>query len=149
MNEDTKNANHEVATIQQSEISSQGEETQTAENTEPKVETEVLEQPNPSKEKNRSEGFKTLPYFENARVICACGNTFTTGSTKEEIRVEICNNCHPFFTGQEKFVDTEGRVERFKRMESSKQSAKPKKEVERKDERPKTLKEMLQALENR
>jgi len=92
--------------------------------------------------------FKPLPYFENAKVICGgCGNSFTTGSTKEEIHVEICYNCHPFFTGQEKFVDTEGRVERFKRLESSKVAPKAKKEVEKKDNQPKTLKEMLMSLE--
>lgn len=90
-----------------------------------------------------------LPYFAEAKVVCACGNKFTTGSTKEEIRVEICNNCHPFFTGQEKFVDTEGRVERFKRMEDAKKETKTKKDVERKAEQPKTLKEMLMSLDNK
>jgi large subunit ribosomal protein L31 len=91
-----------------------------------------------------------IAFFEDAKVVCACGNTFTTGSTKKEIRVEICSNCHPFFTGQEKFVDTEGRVERFQRMAESKKERKPKKETEvKKDDRPKSLKEMLQALENK
>ena len=47
-------------------------------------------------------------------VACACGNTFQTYSTKEELRLEICNACHPFFTGKQKFVDTAGRVERFR-----------------------------------
>ncbi len=46
---------------------------------------------------------------------CVCGNTFTTGSTKAELRVEICNRCHPYFTGEQRIVDTEGRVERIKR----------------------------------
>ena len=56
-----------------------------------------------------------------AKVSCACGNTFTTGSTVTEIRVELCNACHPFFTGQQKFVDTLGQVDRFiKKTESSK-----------------------------
>ena len=87
-----------------------------------------------------------IPYFTEAKVTCACGNKFTTGSTKEEIRVEICNNCHPFFTGEEKFVDTEGRVERFKRMEDAKKETKTKKDVERKEDQPKTLKEMLMSL---
>ena len=50
-----------------------------------------------------------------AQVTCICGNTFTTGSTKAEIRVEICNRCHPFFTGEQRIVDTEGRVERIRR----------------------------------
>lgn len=58
---------------------------------------------------------KIHPKYEKATVTCACGNTFETGSTKKELRVEICSNCHPFFTGKQKFVDTGGRVERFKR----------------------------------
>jgi large subunit ribosomal protein L31 len=54
------------------------------------------------------------PYYQ-ATVVCACGNTFVTGSTKKMIRVEICSRCHPFFTGQRKFVDAEGRVQKFAR----------------------------------
>lgn len=54
-------------------------------------------------------------YFENAKVTCSCGNTFTTGSTRETLRVELCSKCHPFFTGEQRIVDTAGRVERFKR----------------------------------
>ncbi len=53
-------------------------------------------------------------YFPNATVECACGNKFTLGSTKESIRVEICSNCHPFYTGNEKVLDSAGRVEKFK-----------------------------------
>lgn len=53
-------------------------------------------------------------YFENAKVTCACGNTFTIGSTKETIDVEICSACHPFYTGNDKVLDTAGRVEKFK-----------------------------------
>ncbi len=53
-------------------------------------------------------------YFDKATVTCACGNTFTIGSTKEKIEVEICSACHPFFTGNEKVIDTAGRVEKFK-----------------------------------
>ncbi len=53
--------------------------------------------------------------YHNARVSCACGETFEVGSTKESLKVEICSKCHPFFTGKQKFVDTGGRVERFKR----------------------------------
>ena len=52
-------------------------------------------------------------YYPNAVVRCACGNEFTVGSTKPEIKVEICSKCHPFFTGEMKFVDTEGRIEKF------------------------------------
>lgn len=54
-------------------------------------------------------------YYHDAVVKCACGNTFTTGSTKKELRVEICSKCHPLFTGQQKIVDTGGRVERFRK----------------------------------
>ena len=54
-------------------------------------------------------------YYPEARVVCSCGNTFTVGATKELITVEICGVCHPFFTGEQRIVDTEGRVERLKR----------------------------------
>jgi large subunit ribosomal protein L31 len=55
-------------------------------------------------------------YYPDARVICACGNTWTTGSTRKEIHVEICSKCHPFFTGeQQRIVDIEGQVDRFRR----------------------------------
>jgi large subunit ribosomal protein L31 len=57
-------------------------------------------------------------WYPEARVHCACGNTFTTGSTKAEIAVEICSVCHPFFTGQQKLVDTAGRVDRFQQREA-------------------------------
>ena len=53
-------------------------------------------------------------YFEEAKVVCACGNTFNLGSTREKIEVEICSACHPFFTGNDKVLDTAGRVEKFK-----------------------------------
>jgi large subunit ribosomal protein L31 len=55
------------------------------------------------------------PKYMETTVRCACGNEFTTGSTKENIRVEICSKCHPFFTGKQKLMDTAGRVERFRR----------------------------------
>jgi large subunit ribosomal protein L31 len=54
-------------------------------------------------------------YFPEAKVICSCGNTFTVGSTQKEIRVELCSKCHPYYTGEQRVVDTAGRVERFKR----------------------------------
>jgi len=62
------------------------------------------------------------PAYEEVNVICACGNTFKTRSThKGDLRVEICSSCHPFFTGRQKLVDTEGRVDRFqKKMQKSK-----------------------------
>ncbi len=55
------------------------------------------------------------PKYYRTKVTCACGETFETGSTSETLKVEICSKCHPFFTGKQKFVDTGGRVERFKR----------------------------------
>jgi large subunit ribosomal protein L31 len=55
------------------------------------------------------------PEYKKATVKCACGETFETGSVKEELRVEICSKCHPFFTGRQKFVDSGGRVEKFKK----------------------------------
>ncbi|MDQ6781561.1 MAG: 50S ribosomal protein L31 [Candidatus Eremiobacteraeota bacterium] len=56
---------------------------------------------------------KIHPKWFEATVVCSCGNTFTTGSTRDKLHVEICSACHPFFTGNQKFVDTEGRVEKF------------------------------------
>ena len=55
------------------------------------------------------------PKYGESVVHCACGETFTTGSTKEELSVEICSKCHPFFTGKQKLVDSGGRVDRFKK----------------------------------
>ncbi|MCJ7813795.1 MAG: 50S ribosomal protein L31 [Candidatus Atribacteria bacterium] len=55
------------------------------------------------------------PKYEKATISCACGNTFETGSTKKNMKVEICSVCHPFFTGKQKIIDTAGRVERFNR----------------------------------
>ena len=54
-------------------------------------------------------------YYPNAQVTCSCGNTFTVGAAKQSLRVEICSLCHPFFTGEQRIVDTEGRVERLRR----------------------------------
>ena len=65
------------------------------------------------------------PKYNVTTVRCACGNEFQTGSTKENIRVEICSNCHPFYTGKQKLVDTGGRVDRFNRrfnIEGNKQA---------------------------
>jgi large subunit ribosomal protein L31 len=53
-------------------------------------------------------------FFEDAQVVCSCGNTFTIGSTRKNLRVELCNKCHPFFTGERRMMDTAGRVEKFK-----------------------------------
>lgn len=66
-------------------------------------------------------------YFEAATVICACGNTFTIGSTKEKLEIEICSACHPFYTGNEKVLDTAGRVEKFKNRRAKAAEPKAKK----------------------
>ena len=62
------------------------------------------------------------PEYVVATVHCSCGNTFTTRSTRPELRVEICSNCHPFYTGKQKLVDTGGRVERFQRRYAKQQT---------------------------
>ncbi|MFH1484158.1 MAG: 50S ribosomal protein L31 [Chloroflexota bacterium] len=54
-------------------------------------------------------------YYHDAKVVCSCGNTFITGSTRQLIKVEVCGRCHPFYTGEQRIRDTGGRVERFKR----------------------------------
>ncbi|MBX5465084.1 MAG: 50S ribosomal protein L31 [Bacillota bacterium] len=54
-------------------------------------------------------------WYEKARIVCSCGAVYEVGSTKREMRVEVCRRCHPFFTGQQRIVDTGGRVERFRR----------------------------------
>ena len=59
------------------------------------------------------------PEYKEATVVCGCGNTFKTRSTKERIAIEICSNCHPFYTGKQKFLDTAGMVEKFQRKWSS------------------------------
>jgi large subunit ribosomal protein L31 len=66
-------------------------------------------------------------YYPKARVICACGNTFTVGSTKEFMEIEICSKCHPFYTGKEKIVDKMGRVERFRKRLAKREEIKKKK----------------------
>lgn len=59
-------------------------------------------------------------YYPEARVACACGNTWVTGATQEEIRTDVCSACHPFYTGEQRIVDTAGQVERFmRRLERS------------------------------
>lgn len=88
-------------------------------------------------------------YFNDAQVVCACGNVFTTGSTKQQLRVEICSHCHPFYTGQQKFVDSVGKIDRFQakvKAAAAKQAiaSDKKKEKKEKDEfRPRSLREML------
>ena len=60
------------------------------------------------------------PKYKDAKVICACGESFTTKSTRDTIRVDICSKCHPFFTGKQKLMDAEGRVEKFKKKYAKK-----------------------------
>ena len=65
-------------------------------------------------------------YYPNARVQCACGNTFTTGSTKEYLDVEICSKCHPFYTGKDKVLDTVGQVQKFRKRLAKKEGLRKK-----------------------
>ena len=65
------------------------------------------------------------PKYEESRVVCACGESWTTRSTKKEIHVEICSACHPFFTGKQKLIDTAGRVERFNKKYGKKTETEP------------------------
>ncbi len=64
------------------------------------------------------------PQYQQVKVHCACGETWTTGSTKKELRVEICSKCHPFFTGKQKLVDSAGRIDRFQRKYAKKEAVK-------------------------
>ena len=90
-------------------------------------------------------------YYTDAKVICACGNTFTTGSTRQTIHVELCSNCHPFYTGAQKFVDTASLIQKFQQKQQKAAQIKVtqvKKQEERKakENAPKSLAEMLAAL---
>ncbi|MGE5255063.1 MAG: 50S ribosomal protein L31 [Hyphomicrobiales bacterium] len=62
------------------------------------------------------------PKYQQTKIRCACGNVIEAGSTKDNITVEICSNCHPFFTGKQKLVDTAGRIERFRKKYQKYQS---------------------------
>jgi large subunit ribosomal protein L31 len=91
-------------------------------------------------------------WYPEAKVTCACGNTFTVGATVAEIKVEICSNCHPFYTGQMKYVDTAGRVDAFKSKQlqavkkvlskTEKRRIKKEKKIQKELERPDTLAEL-------
>ena len=88
-------------------------------------------------------------YFDDAKVVCSCGNRFTVGSTRPEIHVELCDNCHPFYTGQARFVDAASRIERFVIKQQAASKVVKKKREEKKPEEevgPQTLREMLQSL---
>ncbi len=97
------------------------------------------------------------PQYYQATVTCACGNTFVTGSTKPEIKVEICAACHPFFTGEMRFVDTLGRVEKFAQKQRAavgrvivkkkmKKLIKKQREEAIEAAKPKTLREMIERV---
>jgi len=88
-------------------------------------------------------------YYPDAQVVCSCGNRFTVGSTKQTIHVELCYNCHPFYTGKQRFVDSASRIERFKMKQdaaSKVKTVKKQKEEKKEEHQPQTLREMLQAL---
>lgn len=97
-----------------------------------------------------------LPWYPDALVTCVCGATFKIGSTKSEIHAEICSKCHPFFTGEMRYADTEGKVDSFlKKVEKAKKlaptlakkRAKKKGEQTPQDSGPKSLKEMLMGVQ--
>ncbi|OGM05694.1 50S ribosomal protein L31 [Candidatus Woesebacteria bacterium GWB1_43_5] len=91
-------------------------------------------------------------WYPAARVTCACGNVFTVGATYPELSVEICSNCHPFYTGQMRFVDTQGRVEHFRAKQagakkkvvskSDRRKAKKAARIEKELEKPETLEQL-------
>jgi len=90
-------------------------------------------------------------WFPEAKVICACGNVFTTGSTMAEVKVDVCSVCHPFYTGQMKFVDAAGRVDAFKAKmkatkdhlsKNEKRRIKKAKQLAEEAQRPTTLSEL-------
>ncbi len=90
-------------------------------------------------------------YFDQAQVICVCGNKFTLGSTKEVIHVELCSKCHPFYTGEQRFVDSASMIQKFEAKQKVANQykvkvVKKKEEEKRKESEPKTLREMLQAV---
>ncbi len=87
-------------------------------------------------------------YFDDAKVTCSCGNQFSVGATKAEIHVELCDNCHPFYTGKQRFVDAASRIEKFqmKQKQASGLPRKQKKDEKKEEYQPQTLREMLQAL---
>jgi len=88
-------------------------------------------------------------YYPDAKIVCSCGNTFSAGSTKQLIQVEVCSKCHPFYTGEHRFVDTKGKVEKFqKRMQAAaemkkKISTSKKKTEDKSGRNVKSLRELL------
>jgi large subunit ribosomal protein L31 len=87
----------------------------------PRAKTPLMGASGRSQEEEMKE--KMHPELHDVKVHCACGNEFMTRSTKKELRVEICSNCHPFFTGKQRLMDTEGRVEKFNKKYAKKEVA--------------------------
>lgn len=90
------------------------------------------------------------PQFVETTVLCSCGSTFTTRSTKPSITIDVCSNCHPYFTGEHRFIDIKGRVEDFQKkqkmaetMKEKVASKKAKKKLSGEENAPKSLKELL------
>lgn len=98
-------------------------------------------------------------WYNEAKVSCACGNTFVVGATVPEIRVEVCYNCHPFYTGTMKYVDTAGRVDAFKAKQamksgniiskSEKRRLKKERQIQKELDRPDTLEELRRATKKK
>lgn len=98
-------------------------------------------------------------WYPDAQVRCACGNTFTVGATMPEIQVEVCSNCHPFYTGQMKYVDTAGRVDAFLEKQkkakkhiitkAEKRRIKKEKKIQRELEKPDTLEEVRKTTKSK
>lgn len=91
------------------------------------------------------------PEFFDAQVTCACGNKFTVGSTKATMSVELCSKCHPFYTGEQRFVDSASRIQKFQDKQKVAQHYVVKKkekldEMKKRDDSPKTLREMLMSI---
>jgi large subunit ribosomal protein L31 len=94
-------------------------------------------------------------WYPDAKVICACGNTFTLGATVDKIQVEVCSNCHPFYTGQMKYVDVAGRVDAFREKQAKakadvltkteKRRLKRERKIQKELEKPETLEEVRKA----
>lgn len=87
-------------------------------------------------------------WYPDARVTCACGNTFTIGSTVEKIHVEVCSACHPFYTGEAKFIDTKGRVDRFHELQAKRLDSRVSKKEKRSIKKAQKIQEELSRPES-
>jgi large subunit ribosomal protein L31 len=89
-------------------------------------------------------------YYEEVKITCSCGNTFVAGSTKQQINIEVCHLCHPYYTGKQKFIDTKGKINAFQKkiQEAEKYQAikKEKKEKEKNVYQSKTLRDLLSEI---